>query len=128
MSAPAIEAAVRPAPSGPQVMRESAAALSDPLLAEAVEKFLTAHEAASGAWERARLTDADGWGAIPAEVERLDAEAEARWQTVAAGHAMGLFVSGDVLDAGSSYTGRRRRVVQAAVVQSGPVDWSRGRS
>ena len=139
-----------------QVMRESAAAMGDRSLIASVEdllgnqartamafrrlrqialieEFLAAHEASLEASERSHLTDTGGWG--DDEAERLHGVAEDAWAQVTdtwfvmdTSWAARLFVADEAMEAGAEYVGRRRRSVGHAVVQSGPVDWSKGRA
>lgn len=103
-------------------------------LVGAVEEFLRADEAAGEAAERAALTDTGGWGGFDDDAERLYAEAEGAWRRVEPGVATAdwgrdLLLFEEAQSASSGYVGHRRRSGHpVAVVQSGPVDWSKGRA
>jgi hypothetical protein len=109
-------------------------------LVGAVEEFLRANEAAGEAADRGRLTDAGGWGGYEDEAERLYAVAEDAWYRVepgvaeagleTGGWARNLLLFEEAESASFDYVGRGRRRSghDFAVVQSGPVDWSKGRA
>ena len=112
-------------PTRTQAMRESAAALADPKLTAAVESFLAAHEASEEAWSHLTRAQVSGPAPVAPEAEYLHDEAQYRWDLLATGWAEHLLPS-EVREAGAEYV--RPKIVHTPVVQSGPVDWSKGRA
>lgn len=119
-----VNTTVRPVPAPAQVMRKDAAALADPKLTAAVESFLAAAAASQEAWSDLTRAQTSGPDPVPAEAEYLRDEAQYRWDMLATGWAEHLLPK-QVREAGAEYV--RPKIVHTPVVQTGPVDWSRGR-
>lgn len=117
--------AVVETPAPAQVMREDAAALADPKLTAAVESFLVAAAASQEAWSNLTRAQTSGPDGPTPEAEYLHGEAQYRWDILATGWAEHLLPQ-QVREAGAEYV--RPKVVHTVVVQSGPVDWSKGRA
>lgn len=109
----------------PNVMRESAAALADRSLQDAVESFLAAHAEAEEAWLSLSRAQISGPDPVSPQAEFLLDEAQCRWDLLAAGWAEHL-IPAEAREAGKDYA--RPKIRHVAVVQTAPVDWSKGRA
>lgn len=107
-----------------EVMRKHAAALGNPGLSAAVESFLAAHAASEEAWANLSRAQISGPDPIPPQVEYLRDEAQHHWDLLATGWAEPL-IPAEAREAGKEYV--RPKIVHTVVVQTEPIDWSRGR-